>query len=213
MHSLLENMNCSCVTRPARCSGSAIRTATLMSPSFPSANLLREHRIKFSWFNSDDHAVTCAAAKELGITEGDGVFVLGFPMGLVGGDRNFVIVRQGTIARIRDTLAGGSKECLVDVSVFPGNSGGPVVTRPELAAIQGTKPLLASHLLGMVKAYIPYRDVAISTQTKRPRIIFEENSGLTAVIPVDFIRERSRSTRNGRSRAEAERNDLEYRTG
>jgi len=123
------------------------------------------------------------------VREGDGVFVLEFPMGLVGGDRHFVIVRQGTIARIRDTLAGGSKECLVDVAVFPGNSGGPVVTRPELAAIQGTQPQHASYLLGMVKSYIPYRDVAISAQTKRPRIIFEENSGLTAVIPVDFVRD------------------------
>jgi S1-C subfamily serine protease len=152
-------------------------------------NLLREHRIKFTWFQSDDHALTSAAARDLGISEGDGVFVLGFPMGLVGGDRNFVIVRQGTIARIRDTLAGGTKECLVDVSVFPGNSGGPVVTRPEFAAIQGTKPQYASYLLGIVKSYIPYRDVAISAQTKRPRIIFEENSGLTAVIPVEFIKD------------------------
>jgi S1-C subfamily serine protease len=151
--------------------------------------LLRQHGMKLDWFNSDDHAVTCATAKELGITEGDGVFVLGFPMGLVGGDRNFVIVRQGIIARIRDTLAGGTKECLVDVSVFPGNSGGPVVTRPEITAIQGTKSQNKSYLLGMVKSYIPYRDVAISAQTRRPRIIFEENSGLTAVIPVDFIRD------------------------
>ena len=153
------------------------------------AQLLREHRIKFGWFNSDDHIVTCARARELGMSEGDGVFVLGFPMGLVGGDRNFVIVRQGAIARIRDTLAGGTKECLVDVPVFPGNSGGPVVTRPEFTAIQGTRATNASYLLGMVKSYIPYRDVAISAQTKLPRIIFEENSGLTAVIPVDFIME------------------------
>jgi len=29
--------------------------------------------------------------------------------------------------------------------------------------------------------------MAISQQTKRPRIIFEENSGLTAVEPVDHI--------------------------
>ena len=28
---------------------------------------------------------------------------------------------------------------------------------------------------------------AVSDQTKRPRIIFEENSGLATVVPVDFI--------------------------
>jgi hypothetical protein len=36
---------------------------------------------------------------------------------------------------------------------------------------------------------VPYIDVAISTQTRRPRVTFEENSGLTEVHPVDFIEE------------------------
>jgi hypothetical protein len=39
----------------------------------------------------------------------------------------------------------------------------------------------------MVRAYEPYQDVAVSVQTKRPRIIFEENSGLTDVIPMDDV--------------------------
>jgi S1-C subfamily serine protease len=119
--------------------------------------------------------------------EGDGAYALGFPMGLVGEERNFVIVRQGSIARIRDALAGFSKEILVDVAIFPGNSGGPVVTKPEIAAIQGTLAQTTAYLLGVVKGYIPYLDVAISTQTKKPRIIFEENSGLAAVIPIDYV--------------------------
>jgi hypothetical protein len=38
-----------------------------------------------------------------------------------------------------------------------------------------------------VKAYVPYHDIAASQQTKRARIIFEENSGLSAVEPVDHI--------------------------
>ena len=39
----------------------------------------------------------------------------------------------------------------------------------------------------MVKGFITYKDVAISEQTKRPRIVFEENTGLTVVIPIHFV--------------------------
>ena len=102
------------------------------------ANTLREQGIKFSSFDSDDHVLDRAAAKKLGLTEGDGVYVLGFPLGLVGGERNFVIVRQGAIARIRDALAGVTKEFLVDAFIFPGNSGGPVITKPEISTIQSS---------------------------------------------------------------------------
>ena len=35
----------------------------------------------------------------------------------------------------------------------------------------------------------PDRDVATSQQTRPPRVIFEENSGLTSVMPVDLIEE------------------------
>jgi hypothetical protein len=39
----------------------------------------------------------------------DGVFVLGFPMGLAGTQRNYVVVRQGAIARIGEMLDNASK--------------------------------------------------------------------------------------------------------
>lgn len=151
--------------------------------------LLQLPGTKFSFFQSDAHTLDRAEAVGQGLAEGDGAYVLGFPMGQVGGERNYVIVRQGVLARVRDWLAGGAKEFLVDAPVFPGNSGGPVVTRPEMVSIEGTAPRLRADLIGVVKAYVPYRDVAISSQTGRQRIVFEENSGLTAVVPFDFVRE------------------------
>jgi S1-C subfamily serine protease len=153
------------------------------------AQFLKEQKIKFHWFQSDQHIADRAKASQLGITEGDGIFVLGFPLGLIGGERNFVIVRQGVIARIRDALSGSSKEFLADTFIFPGNSGGPVVTKPEPTAITGTQAVTSAYLIGVVKGYITYHDVATSTQTGRPRVTFEENSGLTAVIPIDFVKE------------------------
>ncbi len=149
------------------------------------AELLRKDGIQFSFFASDSHILPFSKAADEGLSEGDSVFVLGFPLGQVGKERNYVIVRQGVIARVRDALAGTSQEFLVDASIFPGNSGGPVVTRPEAMAIEGTRSSGKAWLIGVVSSYVPYQDVAISVQTDRPRVIFEENSGLAAVIPID----------------------------
>ena len=33
------------------------------------------------------------------------------------------------------------------------------------------------------------QEVAVSEQTGRPKMIFEENSGLAEVVPIDMIRE------------------------
>ncbi len=151
------------------------------------ATFLKSQGIRFEFFRSDQHLITKAQAAEAGISEGDGVFVLGFPMGMIGEKRNFVIVKQGAIARIRDALTGNAKEFLVDTSIFPGNSGGPVISRPEIVSIQGTQPYSRSSLLGIVASYVPYQDVAISMQTKRPRVIFEENSGLASIVLVDYL--------------------------
>jgi len=150
---------------------------------------LREEGMQVSYFHSDQHVANVEKLNELGITEGDFTYVLGFPMGLVGGNRNFVIARSGSIARIRDTLAKTNKEFLIDTFIFPGNSGGPVVSKPEAMAITGTKSQNAAFLIGVVKGYVPYRDIAISPQTGQPRVVFEENSGLATAHPVDYIQD------------------------
>jgi hypothetical protein len=150
-------------------------------------NYLKEQNIVAAFFQSDTHSLTTAKLFDAGASEGDGVFLLGFPMGLVGGPRNAVIVRGGWLARLRDLRDGSSDRFLVDSWVFPGNSGGPVVTRPEAMSIQGTKSPLSANLIGVLSSYLPFIDVAVSQQTNRPRITFEENSGLVNVFPVDCI--------------------------
>jgi hypothetical protein len=150
--------------------------------------------IKFDYFHSDYDPLSRVKAKELGLSEGYGVFVLGYPLNLVGAQQDYAVVRQGSIARIRDALdfPATVKSFLIDSFIFPGSSGSPVVLRPETfeAQFAGEKPpIRAAYLLGIVSAYLPYTDVAISLQTKRPRVTFEENSGLTMVFPADYIDE------------------------
>lgn len=152
-------------------------------------NLLLQAKIQCAFFQEDSHILLLQQAQQNGVSEGDGVYVLGFPMGDVGKDRNYVVSRQGCLARIRDVLSGTTKHMLIDATIFPGNSGGPVTTKPESMAITGTISQTSANLIGIVAGYLPYRDIAISTQTNRPRVIFEENSGLGIVFPVDRILE------------------------
>ena len=140
---------------------------------------------KFFTYGTDCYII--ADLKNMETTEGDDIFVLGYPMGNVGNTRQYVILRGGVIARIHDMLEGFSSDYIIDAPVFPGNSGGPVIIKPEFTHIEGTKSQNESRLIGLVKSYIPYSDVAISPQTGRPRVVFEENTGLTNVEPVDYI--------------------------
>ena len=149
---------------------------------------LRTEGIEFFFF-SPDHAFTVDQARAVDMSEGDGVFVLGFPLGEAGDERNYAIVRQGIIARVRDWMSGKVDTFLIDASIFPGNSGGPVLLKPELTSVGGTKRNDRCGLIGMVASYLPYQEIAVSTQTDRPRMIFEENSGLGVVVPFDVIHE------------------------
>lgn len=94
--------------------------AIFLNPQF-----LRTEGRKFEFWRSDEHTYPKSGLKAQEITEGDRVFVLGFPMGLVAADRQYVICRGGVIARIRDFLENKARDFLVDVTVFPGNSGDP----------------------------------------------------------------------------------------
>jgi S1-C subfamily serine protease len=151
---------------------------------------LREQGLQSSFFSADLHVADKAKMQEIGTSIGDEVFVLGFPMGISGTlQRNYVIARRGTIARIEDTLNSNSPTFLIDAFIFPGNSGGPVVSVPDLNFIAGTKAQNKAYLIGMVRGYLPYTDIAVSQQTGQPRMVSQENSGLAEVIPVDYINE------------------------
>ena len=149
--------------------------------------MLDQYGIEVEVFLGNEDAISREETRQL-ISEGDGVFVLGFPMGLAGEERNYTIVRHGTIARIQDWFQG-NPDILIDSSIFPGNSGGPVVTKPEQIRIIDTEAVMSSLLIGMVSSYIYYEEVAISEQTGQRRMVFQENSGLAVVVPIDVIQE------------------------
>jgi hypothetical protein len=101
------------------------------------------------------------------------LLILGFPMGMRSESYAVPIVRRGIVAQV----AAGT--VLIEGFVFPGNSGGPVFYVPTLRTGAGIEnPLLNEiRLLGIVSGYVPYVDVAVSPQTKRPRITFHHGGG------------------------------------
>lgn len=156
---------------------------------FINPDILRKDDAKFTFFRIDKDVMNIEDLQNEEVSEGDGIFVLGFPMGIVAPQKKHVIARMGGIARIRDVFESDQTSFLIDANIFPGNSGGPVVIRPELSFIQGTKAINRAALIGIVKSYLPFKDVAISQQTGNARVIFEENSGLALVETVDSIKE------------------------
>lgn len=174
-----------------------------------SANVpnLNRDEVEYSFFLSDKNCLTREKAKTTGLSEGDGVFVLGFPLGDAGDERNYVIARYGIIARAQHWLAGGGKTFLIDAFIFPGNSGGPVLLKPEPSAIVGTQAQKQCLLIGMVSSYIPYEEIAISAQTGKPRMVFQENSGLAKIVPYEHIYETCMLALKGIVRAETDGRD------
>lgn len=101
------------------------------------------------------------------------------------------ICRLGCISRVTDAFIKEQENptFLVDAQTFPGNSGGPIISRPESMSISGTPANNNANLIGILSAYITYRDTLVSQQTGQNIMIREENSGLTIVHPVDRIKE------------------------
>jgi len=120
------------------------------------------------------------------VEAGTPLAALGFPLGLRSVDHAMPIARRGMIGRADPTAV------LADLFVFPGNSGGPVLYVPAFktggVSFGGAEIVRAEMLVGMVSSFIPYSDTAISLQTKRPRVVFEENSGLANLVPAWVVK-------------------------
>ena len=108
------------------------------------------------------------------LSEGDEVFVVGFPTGFYEDLKNWPTVRQGVLAQIQLYLRGQARTFLIDGSVFGGNSGGPVVTKPQPVNIGGTQQFVKSALIGMVSGC-------------RLNPTSGENADLGIVVPLDTI--------------------------
>ena len=152
------------------------------------AQFIIDNNLDFLYFDIDKNAMTSLELRNSGAEEGSIVYMLGFPMGLVNISSNLPICRMGCIARMSESQIREQHNLLVDIQNFPGNSGSPVITRPEFVSVTGHS-LTRSVLVGIVHSYIPYHESLVSSQTNEVVEIRSENSGIANVHPVEYVRE------------------------
>ncbi|MFI5164678.1 MAG: hypothetical protein ACHQHP_05465, partial [Bacteroidia bacterium] len=118
-----------------------------------------------------------------------GVYFVSYHPGLVNLNDFKPIFRNGYISRINI-----DKTILIDAFAFPGNSGSPVFLKSS--SIRYDSPTinlggdeLGDKFIGIIGAYIPYEDIAVSSQTNQPRVVFQENSGIAYIWSINFINE------------------------
>lgn len=153
------------------------------------AQYLVDNKYEFPCFNIDSNALTTSELRSKGAEEGSIIYMLGFPLGLVNNSSNMPLCRMGCISRMSETQINEQHNMLVDIQNFPGNSGSPIITRPEFVHITGTESLEKSVLVGIVHSYLPYEEKLINSQTKKVVEIKSENSGIAYVHPVEYIRD------------------------
>ena len=151
-------------------------------------SFIMSNNLEFPAIDIDENAMTSDELRRSGVDDGSVVYMLGFPMGLVNANSSAPICRMGCVARICESQIIEQNSVLVDIQNFPGNSGSPIITKPEFVSIEGTPSLSKSVLLGIIHRYIPYRESLVNQQTGDVVEIRSENSGLALAHPVEFIR-------------------------
>ena len=145
--------------------------------------------IQMPAFDISEHALSSVELADSGGGEGSFVYMLGYPIGMVDIESNAPICRLGCIARSDEREIRRTNNMLLDIQNFPGNSGSPVVIKPEAISIEGTKALDKAMLVGIVHSYTSYNDELVSKQTGRTVEVRSENSGIAQCNPVEYIRE------------------------
>lgn len=153
------------------------------------AEFIIDNHLEFPYYDIDHDAMTSTELTANGVDAGTLVYMLGFPMGLVNENSDMPICRLGCIGRICEAQINENHNILLDIQNFPGNSGSPIVTKPEVGAIQGTPNLNRSVLVGIAHSSLIYKDELVSRQLGSVVEVRTENSGIAQVHPVEYIRE------------------------
>lgn len=156
--------------------------AIQISPIF-----LKDNNSEYSWFALDKHALELSEMKSTDVIEGSIVYSLGFPINMIGTNRKTPICRIGCISRISDLFDNPEiNEYLIDLQAIPGNSGAPVINRPENSYIRGTSHNASSNLVGIISGTIDYSEKCENAECNMEH---EKNSGFAIVHPVDTIKD------------------------
>jgi S1-C subfamily serine protease len=118
---------------------------------------------------------------QYGLTPGDEMMALGFPLGLSANQAGFPILRAGRVASYPLSPSAEFPTFLLDFSVFPGNSGGPIYVD------KGDNGFIAGMLTQQVELSGDRLDIGIVTHARYIREAVEMLDGHMPA-PVDLAR-------------------------
>lgn len=98
------------------------------------------------------------------------------------------IYRKGTVARISNIDTKRFKNIILDIQNYPGNSGSPIFSLPDIVGKPGTKVIDEGKLIGIVHSYLYYEHNIPGYFSKGKPVTIDENTGLALANPVEFIR-------------------------
>ncbi len=138
------------------------------------------------YLKNDQHIANLAKMNDLGITEGDSIFVIGYLQEIAMDKKDKLMARSGCISHIESLF--DSDDFIIDAFTFPGNSGGPVILKPEAMSLDGNKPNLNAYVIGLVSDYYSHSEKAY-LRNNEYRVLYDDNSGLTSVFNLDVVEE------------------------
>ena len=145
---------------------------------------------------NDDFLATIEWIKKYKVGAGDDVFTLGLVPYLFSKNQvNLVLSRFGKISLLPmkeiDLPGGKQKTYFIDSQAFGGNSGGPAFVLLERNESGGM--IIGWHfaLLGLVTQFVPrplrMQKVNLEDKAKKQGLKLIENTGITKVVPVDYL--------------------------
>lgn len=151
---------------------------------------------KYSFFDLQSEVLSLQNMKSTGVCEGSFIYSVGFPVGIESelispNTLKAPVCRMGCISKIEHLYQNINNDVcyLIDAISYPGNSGGPIISRPEFISIAGTPVNNDARLIGILNASLYYYDELESKQTRETLMLTKDNSGLTIVFPTDRILE------------------------
>jgi hypothetical protein len=162
-------------------------------PSADVAAMYFDMPIKDPFLLVDDSVLADDSALRLyEIHPGDELFCLGYPLGAEANDAGFPILRGGKIASYPIVPTSKVRSILFDLSVFAGNSGGPVYFSYETRNIAGrlTFSKEGNYIAGVVGlitqlAYVPQ---PVNNGTRTPTVA-NVPIQVGIIVPSVFIKE------------------------
>ena len=142
----------------------------------------------FNFINIDENTLISEELINNDNAEGSLVYMLGFPMSTTFDNSSLKpISRLGSIARMNKKEILKQGYAWADIQNFKGNSGSPILLRPELMHLNGTNALEKSALIGVVCGYAPYKNKVKENKDKETEFFIEENSGLAGFVPIEYV--------------------------